>query len=121
MSRSARRALQAQLEFDFDTRIALSEPLLSQPVEVELMELVVGKDRTKDRYSRLDRATGIEDDRRSGLKNFKRFRKVRKNRTVCVCVCVCVCYSACAYVYCYSYALSLCVHCMIKVTGMLPC
>ena len=106
MSRSARLALHARSDFDLDTRRTrlLCGPLLSQPVEVELMELVVDKDRRRDRYSsRLDRATGREDDRRSGLKNFKRFRKVRKTE-----MCVCVCYTTCTYTcICYSYALSL--------------
>ena len=110
MSRSARLALHARSDFNLDTRRtrSLCGPLLSQPVEVELMELVVDKDRRRDRYSsRLDRATGREDDRRSGLKNFKRFRKVRKTE-----MCVCVTQHVLIYVYsiCYSYALSLCMH-----------
>ena len=104
MSRSVRLALHARSDYDLDTRRtrALCGPLLSQPVEVELMELVVDKDRRRDRYSsRLDRATEREDDRRSGLKNFKRFRKVRKTE-----MCVCVTQHVLIYVYsiCYSYS-----------------
>ncbi len=64
MSRGARLALHARSDFDLDISTReLCGPLLSQPVEVEVMELVMDKRKSHD------------TSRRSELRNFKRFRK----------------------------------------------
>ncbi len=74
MSRGARLALHARSDFDLDISTReLCGPLLSQPVEVEVMELVMDKRKSHDQLMRHSRSH--DTSRRSGLRNFKRFRK----------------------------------------------
>jgi len=62
-----RRSLHARADFDLDMKSA-GIPLLSQPVEVELAELVIARPH--------DSRKRVNTTRPSGLKNFKKFRKV---------------------------------------------
>ncbi len=74
MSRGARLALHARSDFDLDISTReLCGPLLSQSVEVEVMELVMDKRKSHDQLMRHNRSH--DTSRRSGLRNFKRFRK----------------------------------------------
>ena len=87
MSRMARLALRARLDFDSDASPELCGPKLTQPVAVGVADLVQEKERGggggKASGRRLE-----EVDGKSGMSNFKTFRKVLHSVTHCGVWCV---------------------------------